>query len=161
MDSQKPHYVTQQSRQTPGDGGMPCTLGEEASPSSALFHPHPTPASAWDPGLPACPPKRCFCTGSLKIRCRGLIEDMRMEMESVSIRSSWGLVPLRPPVLKQMCVNASMPVACSVLPNLYIAQSVPSGWRADAVSQVICVSDFWLLLLLPLPLGPAWLQVQA
>lgn len=55
---------------------LPYRSGEE----QVLFHvsnPKPqTPASFWDPGLACLSPKRCFCTGSMNIRYRGLIEDM-------------------------------------------------------------------------------------
>lgn len=56
---------------------MPCRSGEETSPSSSTFPtPAPSPASSWDPGLACLSPERCFCTGSMNIRCRGLTEDM-------------------------------------------------------------------------------------
>lgn len=44
--------------------------------------PHPTICLGPFPGLPA--PKRWFCTGSMNIQCRGLIEDTKMKCVGIS-----------------------------------------------------------------------------
>lgn len=97
---------------------MPYRSGEETSPSSAMF-PTPTPPQhppgtlAW----PACPPQRCFCTGSMNIRCRGLIEDTQMKCVGIGSQSGGAGAPSGPPIHEQVCASESVPVSVSIRPS--------------------------------------------